>query len=82
MADNKIDELRDDAFEEARMFKDVFGSPEGQKVLKILEDEFLFSPIVLPSGDSRGDTARAAQVDVITFIHLNIKIGKGEQNAD
>jgi len=78
MADSKIDNLKEEIFEESRMFKDVFGSPEGQKVLQILENEFLFSPIVLPDGNSRGDTARAAQVDVITFIHLNIRIGKGE----
>jgi len=84
MADNKdkLKELQRETLAEAKAFTNLFSSAGGEKVLEILESEFNHSPICLPEGSTRSDTARAAQVDVISFIHLNIKIGRGEQNGD
>ena len=79
---DRLAKLKKEALHEASLFRNLFSSPQGEKVLQILEDEFLHSPICLPEGDSRSDTARAAQVDVMTFIRLNIEKGKGNDNAN
>lgn len=78
---DKLAELQREALNEAKLFDTLFSSPVGERVLKILEDEFDHSPICLPDGSSRGDSIRAAQVDVITFIRLNIEKGKGNEDA-
>lgn len=72
----RITELRRGLQIKAVPFHNLFGSPEGMEVLKILREEF--DPNTLCIGGEFETITRAAQHDVIRYIDNMIKLREEE----